>query len=110
MKLYYYATVISLIIRQLKAYLSFLDAEDGLLLLEKAITKSQTDKDFAQEFERVLTEGSTVDVRDLFEAFGNYWERSRGELPFYPHKDAVNKIDFAIYHVRIGHDEEVMNQ
>ena len=102
--------VITLIVGKLKAYLSFLGAEEALSLLEKAVTKAQTDKDFRQEFERVLTEGSTVEVRDLFEMFGSYWEKPRGEFPFYPHKDAVNAIDSAIYHVRIGHDEEVMNQ
>ncbi len=71
--------------------------EDALTLLEKAITKARDDKVYASQFEEALLRGSTVEIRECLRVFGDYFERSRDEPPYYPHHDAVNGIDCAIY-------------
>jgi hypothetical protein len=71
--------------------------EDALALLEKAVTKACDDKVYAKQFEEALLRGSTVEIRECLSVFGDYFERSREEPPYYPHHDAVNGIDCALY-------------
>ena len=71
--------------------------EDALTLLEKAITKASDDRSYAKQFEETLLQGSTIEIRDCLSCFGDYFERSRDAPPYYPHHDAVNGIDCALY-------------
>ncbi|MFB2903413.1 hypothetical protein ACE1BH_00340 [Aeromonas jandaei] len=71
--------------------------EDALTLLEKAIAKASDDEVYAKQFEETLLQGSTVEIRDCLSCFGDYFERSRDTQPYYPHHDAVNGIDCALY-------------
>ena len=71
--------------------------EDALTLLEKAITKARDDRRYAKQFEETLLQGSTIEIRDCLSCFGDYFERSRDAPPYYPHHDAVNGIDCALY-------------
>jgi len=71
--------------------------EDALTLLEKAITKARDDRCYAKQFEETLLLVSTIEIRDCLSCFGDYFERSRDAPPYYPHHDAVNGIDCALY-------------
>ncbi|MGN5076599.1 hypothetical protein ACTG2C_17910 [Aeromonas veronii] len=71
--------------------------EDALTLLEKAVTKARDDEGYARQFEETLLHGSTVEIRECLNCFGDYFERSRDAPPYYPHHDAVNGIDCALY-------------
>ncbi|MCA4701837.1 hypothetical protein [Aeromonas hydrophila] len=71
--------------------------EEALTLLEKAVTKARDDKVYAKQFEETLLLGSTIEIRECLSCFGDYFERSRDVPPYYPHHDAVNSIDCALY-------------
>ncbi|MGL5496875.1 hypothetical protein [Aeromonas allosaccharophila] len=71
--------------------------EEALALLEKAVTKARDDRRYAKQFEEALLRGSTIEIRECLSCFGDYFERSRDALPYYPHHDAVNGIDCALY-------------
>ena len=71
--------------------------EDALTLLEKAVTKARDDRVYAKQFEEALLQGSTIEIREGFSSFGDYFERSRDTPPYYPHHDAVNGIDSTLY-------------
>ncbi|MFM5075511.1 hypothetical protein [Aeromonas hydrophila] len=71
--------------------------EDALTLLEKAVTKARDDRRYAKQFKEALLQGSTIEIRECLSCFGDYFERSRGVPPYYPHHDAVNGIDCALY-------------
>ncbi|WP_421314774.1 hypothetical protein [Aeromonas veronii] len=71
--------------------------EDALTLLEKAVTKARDDEGYAKQIEETLQQGSTVEIRECLSCFGDYFERSRDAPPYYPHHDAVNDIDCALY-------------
>ncbi|AIJ09022.1 hypothetical protein ACTG10_09665 [Aeromonas hydrophila] len=71
--------------------------EDALTLLEKAFTKARDDEVYAKQFEETLLHGSTIEIRECLSCFGDYFERSRDVPPYYPHHDAVNGIDCALY-------------
>ncbi len=71
--------------------------EDALTLLEKAVTKAHDDEAYAKQFEETLLQGSTIEIRECLSCFGDYFERSRDTPPYYPHHDAVNGIDCALY-------------
>ncbi|TNH99499.1 hypothetical protein CF137_01300 [Aeromonas sobria] len=66
-------------------------------MLEKAVTKARDDEVYAKQFEETLLQGSTIEIRECLSCFGDYFERSRGSQPYYPHHDAVNGIDCALY-------------
>ncbi|HDX8452922.1 TPA: hypothetical protein RQN21_002482 [Aeromonas hydrophila] len=66
-------------------------------MLEKAITKARDDRCYAKQFEETLLQGSTIEIRECLSCFGDYFERSRDAPPYYPHHDAVNCIDCALY-------------
>lgn len=93
---------------RLRAYLSKRGGLycDGLELLEKAVCRSKVNADYATEMEETLLRGSTVALRELLSPFGDYFGPPRSELPFYPHTDAVNAIDTAMHHIKLGIDEE----
>lgn len=71
--------------------------EGALVLLEKAVTKARADAVYAKQFEETLLQGSTIEIRECLSCFGDYFERSRDAPPYYPHHDAVNGIDCALY-------------
>ncbi|MEH8161525.1 hypothetical protein [Aeromonas allosaccharophila] len=71
--------------------------EDALALLEKAVTKARDEEVYAKQLEEALLLGSTVEIRECLSCFGDYFERSRDVPPYYPHHDAVNGIDCALY-------------
>ncbi|BCO12390.1 hypothetical protein RIMD111065_07460 [Aeromonas hydrophila] len=71
--------------------------EDALTLLEKAVTKAHDDRRYAKKLEETLLQGSTVEIRECLSCFGDYFDRSRDAPPYYPHHDAVNGIDGALY-------------
>ncbi|WP_429076662.1 hypothetical protein [Aeromonas hydrophila] len=71
--------------------------EDALTLLDKAVTKARDDRRYAKQFEETLLQGSTIEIRECLSCFGDYFERSRDAPPYYPHHDAVNSIDGALY-------------
>ena len=66
-------------------------------LLEKAVAKAHDDEAYARQFEETLLQGSTIEIRECLSCFGDYFERSREATPYYPHRDAVNGIDGALY-------------
>ncbi|WP_421347123.1 hypothetical protein [Aeromonas veronii] len=71
--------------------------EDAQALLEKAVTKACNNEGYAKQFEETLLYGSTVEIRECLSCFGDYFERSRDNPSYYPHHDAVNGIDDALY-------------
>ena len=83
-------------LEKLRHGLTAVSNEDALTLLEKAITKASDDRSYAKQFEETL-QGSTIEIRDCLSCFGDYFERSRDAPPYYPHHDAVNGIDGALY-------------
>ncbi|MGL4885367.1 MAG: hypothetical protein ACRC4V_03300 [Aeromonas veronii] len=78
--------------------------ENALTLLEKAVTKARDDEGYAKQFEETLLQGSTVEIRECLSCFGDYFERSRDAPPYYPHHDAVNGIDCALYAILFDAD------
>ncbi|WP_265453103.1 hypothetical protein [Aeromonas salmonicida] len=71
--------------------------QGALALLEKAVTKARDDRVYAKRLEETLLQGSSIEIRECLSCFGDYFERSRDALPYYPHHDAVNGIDCAFY-------------
>jgi hypothetical protein len=71
--------------------------EEALTLLEKAVTKARDDQVYSDLLESTLLHGSTVEIRECLSCFGDYFERSRDAPPYYPHHDAINGIDCALY-------------
>ena len=84
-------------LEKLRHSLTAVSNEDALTLLEKAVTKAHDDKAYAKLFEETLLQGSTIEIRESLSCFGDYFERSRDAPPYYPHHDAVNGIDCALY-------------
>ena len=71
--------------------------EEALALLEKAVAKARDDEAYAKQLEEALLQGSTIEIRECLNCFGDYFGRSRDSPPYYPHHDAVNGIDGALY-------------
>ncbi|MGL4219842.1 MAG: hypothetical protein ACRCSS_04325 [Shewanella sp.] len=71
--------------------------EEALALLGKALSKALDDRTYATLLEETLLRGSTIEIRECLSCFGDYFERSRETEPYYPHHDAVNSIDSALY-------------
>ncbi|QTL93860.1 hypothetical protein [Aeromonas jandaei] len=82
---------------KLRHHLAAACNEDALALLERAVTKARDDEGYAKQFEETLLQGSTIEIRECLSCFGDYFERSRDEPPYYLHHDAVNGIDCALY-------------
>ena len=82
---------------KLRHGLTAVSNEDALALLEKAVAKARDDEGYAKQFEETLLRGSTVEIRECLRCFGDYFGRSRDAPPYYPHHDAVNGIDDALY-------------
>ena len=82
---------------KLRHGLTAVSNEDALTLLEKAIAKASDDRSYAKQFEETLLRGSTIEIRECLSCFGDYFECSRDTPPYYPHHDAVNGIDCALY-------------
>ena len=71
--------------------------EEALALLEKAVAKARDDEAYAKQLEEALLQGSTIEIRECLNCFGDYFGRSRDSPPYYPHHDAVNGIDSTLY-------------
>ena len=84
-------------LEKLRHSLTAVSNEGALTLLEKAVTKASDDEDYAKRLEETLQQGSTIKIRECLSCFGDYFERSRDKPPYYPHHDAVNGIDCALY-------------
>ncbi len=84
-------------LEKLRHSLTAVSNENTLTLLEKAVTKAHDDEAYAKQFEETLLQGSTIEIRECLSCFGDYFERSRDAPPYYPHHDAVNGIDCALY-------------
>ncbi|WP_139725335.1 MULTISPECIES: hypothetical protein [Aeromonas] len=94
--------------------------EGAQVLLEKAVAKACDDSVYSKQFEETLLRGSTIEIREYLSCFGDYFERSRDSPPYYPHHDAVNGIDCALYailfdaahptHARITNNEPSIAQ
>ena len=85
------------ILEKLRHGLAVASNEEALTLLEKAVTKARYDKVYAKQFEETLLLGSTIEIRECLSCLGDYFERSRDAPSYYPHHDAVNGIDDALY-------------
>lgn len=94
---------------KLRHYLTATRKPDAVELLEKAVAKAKVDKAYFERFESALMHGSTVEGRELFSDFGDYWARTSVEIPYYPHGDAVDGIDTALFHIRIGDEKEAID-
>ncbi|MGL6627655.1 hypothetical protein [Aeromonas jandaei] len=84
-------------IEKLRDGLAATSSEDALALLEKAVTKARDDEGYAKQFEETLLRGSTIEIRECLNCFGDYFGRSRDSPPYYPYHDAVNGIDSTLY-------------
>ncbi|MFM5848137.1 hypothetical protein ACET69_15525 [Aeromonas veronii] len=84
-------------LEKLRHSLTAVSNEDALTLLEKAVTKARDDRCYAKQFEEALLRGSTIEIRECLSCFGDYFEHSRDAPSYYPHHDAVNSIDDALY-------------
>ena len=84
-------------IEKLRDGLAATSSEEALALLEKAVTKARDDEGYAKQFEETLLRGSTIEIRECLNCFGDYFGRSRDSPPYYPHHDAVNGIDSTLY-------------
>lgn len=89
-------------IKRLKHYLEATHNGNARELLEKAIAKAKESTHFAERFESAFISGSTCEYRELLSDFGDYWAKTSDVIPYYPHHDAVNGIDSAMLHIRIG--------
>lgn len=96
-------------IEKLRHYLQAPRRFLSLELLEKAVSKAKKDKAYFERFESALLHGSTVEYRKLFSDFGDYLARTSEEIPYYPHGDAVDGIDTALFHIRIGDEKEAID-
>ncbi|MDM5117845.1 MULTISPECIES: hypothetical protein [Aeromonas] len=84
-------------LEKLRHGLAVASNEEALTLLAKAVTKARDDKVYASQLKETLLQGSTIEIRECLSCFGDYFERSRDAPPYYPHHDAVNGIDCALY-------------
>ena len=73
--------------------------QGALALLGQAVTKARDDRVYAKQFEETLLQGSSIEIRECLSCFGDYFEHSRDAPPYYPHHDAVNGIDCALYSI-----------
>lgn len=83
-------------LNKLRSVLTATKKTDSLELLEKAISKSLEEPAYEKQMDEALLRGSTVELRELLSAFGEYFGPPRSEFPYYPHHDAVNGIDSAM--------------
>lgn len=96
-------------LNKLRYYLFAINRPCAVELLEKAVNKAKADEDFARRMEDALLHGSTIECRELFSDFGEYFEKPRATFPFYPHHDAVNAIDTAMFHIKIGYEQQAID-
>lgn len=93
---------------RLRRYLRLTGRADALSLLEKAVEKAKRDRQYYLRFEDTFLHGSTIAYRELLADFGDYFARTSDTIPYYPHHDAVNGIDTAMHHIRIGHEQQAI--
>lgn len=84
-------------LEKLRHRLAAASNEDAQALLERAGTKVRDNEGYAKQFKETLLLGSTIEIRECLSCFGDYFEQSRDNPPYYPHHDAVNGIDCALY-------------
>lgn len=96
-------------LEKLRHYLSATRRLDGLELLEQAVNKAKVNKQYHSRLREALLRGSTIECRELFSDFGDYWKRTSITFPYYPHHDAVNSIDTAMFHIKIGYEQQAID-
>ncbi len=96
-------------ISKLRHYLTATKRIDAVELLEKAVKKASADKAYLFKMEDAFLRGSTIECRELFSDFGEYFEKPRTRFPFYPHHDSVNAIDTALLHVKLGYEQQAID-
>lgn len=94
---------------KLRSYLRATKRDDAMALLEKAVEKAKTSSAYFNQFEDALLRGSTIELRELLSDFGDYWARTSDSIPYYPHHDAVNAIDTAMFHIKIGDEKQAID-
>lgn len=87
---------------RLKHYLTATGKIGALELLGKAEQKAELEADYEEELKKAFEQGSTVEYRTVFSVFGKYQAQTQDQIPRYPHHDAVNAIDSAMLHIKIG--------
>lgn len=92
----------------LRHYVMAVKRPEALALLDKAVAKAEGDEEYAQRFEAALLHGSTIECRSVFSDFGDYWAKTSDEIPYYPHHDAVNLLDTALFHIKLGDTDEAI--
>ncbi|WP_346209899.1 MULTISPECIES: hypothetical protein [Aeromonas] len=60
---------------KLRDGLTIASNEDALTLLEKAVTKARDDELYDKQLEEALLLGSTVEIRECLNCFGDNFER-----------------------------------
>lgn len=91
---------------RLKQYLEATKRSLSLELFDMSIAKANVDPDYRGRWEHYLLHGSTVEGRNVLSAFGDYMARTHDEIPYYRHADAVDGIDTAMYHIKLGDENE----
>ncbi|OSZ33039.1 hypothetical protein [Alcaligenes faecalis] len=94
---------------KLRHFLTATKRTDAVELLEKAVKKASADKAYKDKMEDALLRGSTIECRDLFTDFGEYFEKPSTRFPFYPHHDSVNAIDTALFHIKLGYEQQAID-
>lgn len=94
---------------KLRWYILALEDHYALSLLDKAVEKAESDEYYAEQMKDALLHGSTIKCRALFSEFGDYWAKTSMEIPYYPHADAVNCIDTAMFHIKIGDEKQAID-
>lgn len=92
----------------LRDYLTATRQTEAIALLDRTLAKAKTDADFARRMAQALLHGSTVERRTLFSVFGDYMAITHDDIPRYRHHDAVNGVDSALFHLRLGDADEAI--
>lgn len=92
----------------LRHYLTATKSDLALALLEKILVKAEENDQYAEEMESYLLRGSTIELRALCSPFGDYMAKTSQVMPYYPHHDAVNMIDTAMLHVKLGDTDQAI--
>lgn len=90
-----------------------LDWCDAITLLDQAKARAASDAKFAAELEDVMVSERprSVELRELMEHFGRYGSAGmQATCPYYPHTDAVNRLDTAIHYVRRGFVDKMVEE
>ena len=65
---------------------------DGVQLLNLAVAKADIDQTYADELQNLFDKYSTIDAREVFGCFGDYWKSLK-------HQNAIDSIDSGFLHL-----------